>query len=46
MLLNLIELIELNHQPDIGKIYLYVKDPFESKYRVLVNGREEVEITN
>ena len=27
---------------DIGKIYLYVKDPFESKYQLLINGQEKV----
>ena len=26
---------------DIDKIYLYVKDPFESKYQLLINGREK-----
>ena len=31
---------------DIGKIYLYVKDPFESKYQLLINGREKVGIEN
>ena len=40
MLLNLIK----NQQPDIDKIYLYVKDPFESKYQLLINGREKVGI--
>ena len=40
MLLNLIKL----QRPDIDKIYLYVKDPFESKYQLLINGREKVEI--
>ena len=33
-------------QPDIDKIYLYVKDPFESKYQLLINGREKVGIEN
>ena len=38
-------LLKLKHQrPHIGKIYLYVKDPFESKYHLLINGREKVEI--
>ena len=42
MLLNLIK-----HQlPDIDKIYLYVKDPLESKYQLLINGREKVGIEN
>ena len=40
MLLNLIK----NQRPDIDKIYLYVKNPFESKYQLLVNGREKVGI--
>ena len=40
MLLNLIK----HQQPDIDKIYLYVKDPLESKYQSLINGREKVEI--
>ena len=36
-LLNLI-----NHQPDIDKIYLYVKDPYEAKYKYLINKRKKV----
>ena len=40
MLLNLIKY----QRPDIDKIYLYVKDPFESKYQLLINGREKVGI--
>ena len=31
-LLNLI-----NNQPDIDKIYLYAKDPYEAKYQYLIN---------
>ena len=31
-----------NQQPDIDNIYLYVKDPFASKYQLLINGREKV----
>ena len=27
-----------------NKIYLYVKDPFESKYQLFINGREKVGI--
>ena len=34
-LLNLI-----NNQPDIDKIYLYSKDPYEAKYQFLINKRE------
>ena len=29
-----------NHQPDIDKIYLYVKNPYEGKYQFLINNRE------
>ena len=36
-LLNLI-----NNQPDIDKIYLYAKDPYEAKYQYLINKREKV----
>ena len=40
VLLNLIK----HQRPDINKIYLYVKDPFESKHQLLINGREKVGI--
>ena len=36
-LLNLI-----NNQPDIDKIYLYAKDPYEAKYQYLINKREKI----
>ena len=36
-LLNLI-----NNQPDIDKIYLFAKDPYEKKYQYLINKREKV----
>ena len=36
VLLNLIE-----NQPDIDKIYLYAKDPYEAKYQYLINIREK-----
>ena len=39
LLLNLIE-----NQPDIDKIYLYAKDPYEAKYQYLINKREGVGI--
>ena len=39
LLLNLIE-----NQPDIDKIYLYAKDPYEAKYRYLIKIREKVSI--
>ena len=33
----------IKHQrPDIDKIYLYAKDPFESKYQLLINRREKI----
>ena len=38
-LLNLI-----NNQPDIDKIYLYAKDPYESKYQLLNNEREGADL--
>ena len=38
-LLNLI-----NNQPDIDKIYLYAKDPYEAKYQHSINKREKVGI--
>ena len=38
VLLNLTK----HQRPDIDKIYLYVKDSFESKYQLLINGREDV----
>ena len=39
VLINLIE-----NQPDIDKIYLYAKDPYEGKYQYLINKRESVGI--
>ena len=40
VLLNLIK----HERPDINKICLYIKDPFESKYQLLINGREKIGI--
>ena len=40
MLLNLIK----NQQGNIDNIYLYLKDPFQSKHQFLINGREKVGI--
>ena len=40
MLLNLIK----DQRPDIDRIYLYVKDLFDSKYQLLINVREEIGI--
>ena len=39
VLLNLIE-----NQPDIDKVYLYAKDPYEAKYQYLIKIREKVGI--
>ena len=36
-LLNLI-----SNQPDIDKIYLYAKDPYEAKYQILIDKRESI----
>ena len=41
-LLNLIK----HQHPDINEIYLYIKDPLESKYQLLINRRKKVEIKN
>ena len=32
----------INNQPDIDKIYLYGKDPYEKKYQYLIKKREKV----
>ena len=35
----------INHQwPDPDKIYLYVNDPFESQYQLLINGKDKLGI--
>ena len=36
-LLNLI-----NNQPDVDKVYLYAKDPYDAKYQYLINKREKL----
>ena len=40
VILNLIK----HQRPDIGKIYLYVKDPFESKYHCLLMKEKNEEL--
>ena len=40
MLLNAIR----HQRADIDKIYLYIKDLFQSKYQLLINGREKIGI--
>ena len=42
VLLNLVK----HQQPNIDKIYVYVKDSFESKYQLLINGREKLGTEN
>ena len=42
VLLNLIK----HQRPDINKVYLYVKNAFESKYQLLINKRKKVVIEN
>ena len=32
----------INNQPDIVKIHLYAKGPYEAKYQFLINKRESV----
>ena len=31
----------INNQPDIDRIYLYTKDPYEAKYQYLIKKREK-----
>ena len=42
VLLNLIK----HQKTDIDKIYLYIKDLFETKYQLPINGKEKVGIEN
>ena len=35
-----------NNQPDIDKIYLYAKDPYDNKYQFLINKRESIGLKN
>ena len=39
VLLNLI-----NKEPDIGKLYLYAKDPYKAKYKILIDKRESTDL--
>ena len=45
---NCTELLKLikHYPPYFDKMYLYVKYPFESKYQLLINGREAIAIEN
>ena len=40
VLLNLVK----HQRSDIDKVYLYVKDPFDTKYQLFINRREKVGI--
>ena len=33
-------------QPDIDKIYLYTKDPYEGNYQLLINKRESIDLNH
>ena len=35
---------QINREPDIDKIYLYEKDPYETKYQLLRNKRDSTSI--
>ena len=41
---NVLSNLIKHERPDIYKNYLHVKDPFVSKYQLLINGREKVGI--
>ena len=41
---SLLDLI--NQRPDIHKIYLYAKDPYEAKYQSLINKLESTGLNN
>ena len=34
----------INEEPDIDKIFLYAKDPYEAKYQFLINKRERTDL--
>ena len=34
----------MNNQPDINKIFLYAKDPYEAKYQFLIHKRESIRL--
>ena len=36
----------INHEPDIDKIHLHAKDPYEVQYQFLIKKREDVERKN
>ena len=34
----------INNEPDIDKIYLYAKDPYDAKYQLLISKRESARL--
>ena len=36
----------INDQPNIDKIHLYTKDPYEAKYQYFINKRQKVELNH
>ena len=34
----------ISHQPDIDRVYLYAKGPYEAKYQLLINKRESTRL--
>ena len=34
----------ISHEPDIDKIYLYARDPYEAKYQLLINKRKSTDL--
>ena len=43
---NVLLNLRKHQRPDIDKIYLYIKDLFESRYQLLFNGWRKVRIQN
>ena len=37
-------LILINNEPDLDKIYLYAKNPYEVKYQLIINKRENTSL--
>ena len=37
-------LILINNEPDLDKIYLYAKNPYEAKYQLIINKRENTSL--
>ena len=34
----------INNEPDIDEVYLYAKDPYEAKYQLRINKRENISL--